>query len=79
MVDLTAFLGEYPSCSFGADGPPRKELEEIGEYYCYLCEGNFNRLHKKKLYFGYDITVCIGECDERWSRGRDKQGFLRKV
>ena len=79
MANSDIFSGQCTSRSHDADRHPRTESEEIGEYYCYLCGGSFNRGYKKKLYFGYDITVCIGECDERWSKGMDKHGFPRKV
>ncbi len=74
MENSDIFL-KYASCSHDAGGHPRKELEEAGKYYCYQCGGTFDRPHKKKLYFGYDITVCSGECDKKWDERAGNHGF----
>lgn len=68
-------LGEQPSCSFGVGGQPRGEINVTGPYYCYQCCTEMVGKHTKKLYYGYDITVCLGECDRKWDERLDKHGF----
>lgn len=75
MANSDIFSGQCTSHSRDAGRYPRKELVGAGEYYCYQCEGTFDRPHKKKLYFGYDITVCIGECDKKWDERAGNHGF----
>jgi hypothetical protein len=78
MANLNLFLGECTSCSFRVGGLPRKEVEEVGKYDCYQCGENKDGPHKRKFYFGYDITVCIGNCDKEWGERKDNHGFSRK-